>query len=64
MPRLTELYVKHCGRSCEEVERTLNRDCFMSAEEAKRPGSGGPRARALTHAAGLIPEYAHSGGIR
>ncbi|HEX5659072.1 MAG TPA: ATP-dependent Clp protease proteolytic subunit [Polyangiales bacterium] len=33
--RLTELYVKHCGRSYEEVERTLDRDTFLSAQEAK-----------------------------
>jgi ATP-dependent Clp protease protease subunit len=33
--RMTELYAKHCGRSYEEVERTLDRDYFMSAEEAK-----------------------------
>jgi ATP-dependent Clp protease protease subunit len=33
--RLNEIYVKHCGRTYEEVERTLDRDHFMSAEEAK-----------------------------
>lgn len=32
--RLNEIYVKHCGRTYEEVERTLDRDHFMSAEEA------------------------------
>ncbi|MDG2521799.1 ATP-dependent Clp protease proteolytic subunit [Caulobacter sp. 73W] len=32
--RLNEIYVKHCGRTLEEVERTLDRDHFMSAEEA------------------------------
>ena len=32
--RLNEIYVHHCGRSYEEVERTLDRDHFMSAEEA------------------------------
>ena len=31
--RLNELYAKHCGRSYDEVERTLDRDHFMSAEE-------------------------------
>ncbi len=36
--RLNELYAKHCGRSYEEVERTLDRDYFMSAEEAKEWG--------------------------
>ncbi|SDR53542.1 ATP-dependent Clp protease proteolytic subunit ClpP [Rhizobiales bacterium GAS191] len=33
--RLNELYAKHCGRSYDEVERTLDRDNFMTAEEAK-----------------------------
>ncbi len=33
--RLNELYAKHCGRTYEEVERTLDRDHFMSADEAK-----------------------------
>lgn len=32
--RLNEVYVKHCGRTYEEVEQTLDRDHFMSAEEA------------------------------
>jgi ATP-dependent Clp protease, protease subunit len=36
--RLNELYAKHCGRTYEEVERTLDRDNFMSAEEAKAWG--------------------------
>jgi ATP-dependent Clp protease protease subunit len=36
--RLNELYAKHCGRTYEEVERTLDRDYFMTAEEAKAWG--------------------------
>jgi ATP-dependent Clp protease protease subunit len=36
--RLNEIYVKHTGRTYEEVERTLDRDHFMSAEEAKSWG--------------------------
>jgi ATP-dependent Clp protease, protease subunit len=32
------LYAKHCGRTLEEVERTLDRDYFMNAEEAKAWG--------------------------
>jgi len=32
------LYAKHCGRTVEEVERTLDRDYFMDAEEAKAWG--------------------------
>ncbi len=33
--RLNEIYVKHTGRTYEEVEKTLDRDHFMSADEAK-----------------------------
>lgn len=33
--RLNEVYVKHTGRSLEEVEQTLDRDHFMEAGEAK-----------------------------
>ena len=36
--RLNEVYVKHTGQSYETVERTLDRDHFMSAEEAKAFG--------------------------
>jgi ATP-dependent Clp protease protease subunit len=36
--RLNEIYVKHTGRTYEEVERTLDRDHFMNAEEAKAWG--------------------------
>ena len=32
--RITRLYAKHCRRPFEEVERTLDRDRFMTAEEA------------------------------
>lgn len=32
--RVTRLYAEHCGRSYEEVEHTLDRDRFMTAEEA------------------------------
>jgi len=33
--RMNVLYAKHCGRTIEEVERTLDRDFFMTAEEAR-----------------------------
>ena len=36
--RMAEIYVRHCGRTYEEVERTLDRDHFMSADEAKAWG--------------------------
>lgn len=32
--RMIRLYAEHCGRSYDEVERTLDRDHFMNAEEA------------------------------
>ena len=36
--RLNEIYVHHTGRTYEEVEKTLDRDHFMSAEESKAWG--------------------------
>ncbi|TPW33010.1 ATP-dependent Clp endopeptidase proteolytic subunit ClpP [Martelella alba] len=33
--RLNEVYVKHCGQSYEEVEKTLDRDHFMDPDEAR-----------------------------
>ena len=36
--RLNEIYVHHTGRTYEEVERTLDRDHFITAEEAKAWG--------------------------
>jgi ATP-dependent Clp protease protease subunit len=33
--RLNEIYVHHTGRTYEEVEQGLERDNFMSPEEAK-----------------------------
>ncbi len=36
--RLNEIYVKHTGRTYEEIERKLDRDSFMTAEEAKEFG--------------------------
>jgi ATP-dependent Clp protease protease subunit len=36
--RLIDLYASHCGRTPEEVERTLDHDHFMTAEEAKAWG--------------------------
>ena len=31
---LTEIYVKHTGKSFEELEKDMDRDNFMTAEEA------------------------------
>jgi ATP-dependent Clp protease, protease subunit len=36
--RLNQIYVKHTGQSYEMIERTLDRDYFMTAEEAKNFG--------------------------
>jgi ATP-dependent Clp protease protease subunit len=33
--RLNEVYVKHTGKSYDEIERTLDRDHFMTSDEAK-----------------------------
>ena len=33
--RLNEVYVKHTGRDYDTIERTLDRDHFMSSDEAK-----------------------------
>src|SRR6478752_640768 len=32
--RMTRLYAKHCGRAYEDFERAMDRDRFMTAEEA------------------------------
>ena len=36
--RLNEIYVKHTGRSYKEVEDALERDNFMTAEQAMEFG--------------------------
>jgi ATP-dependent Clp protease protease subunit len=36
--RLNEIYVKHTGQPLDRVERTLDRDHFMTAEDAKSFG--------------------------
>jgi ATP-dependent Clp protease protease subunit len=33
--RLNEVYVKHTGQDLDTIEKTLDRDHFMSADEAK-----------------------------
>jgi ATP-dependent Clp protease protease subunit len=33
--RLNEIYVRHTGKDYDTIEKTLDRDHFMSAEEAK-----------------------------
>lgn len=36
--RLNEIYVKHTGQNLETIERTLDRDTFMTADEAAKFG--------------------------
>jgi ATP-dependent Clp protease, protease subunit len=36
--RLNEIYAHHTGRTVEEIEKALDRDTYMSAEEAKAFG--------------------------
>ena len=36
--RLNEIYVKHTGQDYETIERTLDRDHFMTAEDARNFG--------------------------
>ena len=36
--RLNEVYVQHTGQDYDTIEKTLDRDHFMSAEEAKAFG--------------------------
>jgi ATP-dependent Clp protease protease subunit len=36
--RLNNIYVKHCNQDIEKVEKALDRDNFMTAEEAKEWG--------------------------
>jgi len=33
--RLNEIYVKHTGKKYATIEKTLDRDHFMTADEAK-----------------------------
>jgi ATP-dependent Clp protease protease subunit len=32
--RMTRLYAEHCGRTYEDFEQAMDRDRFMTAEEA------------------------------
>ncbi len=36
--RMTRLYAEHCGRSYEDFERAMDRDHFLTAEEAMEWG--------------------------
>ena len=36
--RMNEILIKHTGHSLEKIEKDTDRDCFMSAEEAREYG--------------------------
>jgi ATP-dependent Clp protease protease subunit len=36
--RLNEIYVRHTGQNYETIEKTLDRDYFLSAEDARAFG--------------------------
>ena len=36
--RMNDLYVKYTGQSLSDIERTLDRDTFLEADEAKKFG--------------------------
>jgi ATP-dependent Clp protease protease subunit len=36
--QLNSIYVKHTGRTLEEVEKSMERDTYMSSEQAKEFG--------------------------
>ena len=36
--RLNEVYVKHTGQTYDQVEKTLDRDYFMTAEQSQEFG--------------------------
>ena len=36
--RLNKIYAKHTGKSIEEISQALERDNFMTADEAKKFG--------------------------
>ena len=62
--RLNEIYVKHTGQSLERIERTLDRDYFMTAEEAKdfrHHRQGADHADAPSTAARRRPEFHRAG---
>jgi ATP-dependent Clp protease protease subunit len=50
---MTRLYAEHCGRSYEDFERGMDRDRFMTAEEALEWGL---IDRILTVREGEIPD--------
>jgi ATP-dependent Clp protease protease subunit len=33
--RLNQIYVRHCGKTLEQIEKAMDRDNFMNADEAK-----------------------------
>ena len=54
--RLNEIYVKHTGQKYETIEKTLDRDYFMTAEEAKEFGIVDSVYKSRTDEKDVIPD--------
>ena len=57
--RLNDIYVRHTGQSYETIEKTLDRDYFLSAEDARTFGGGLEAGQILS---ALIPAIAGTAG--
>ncbi len=57
--RLNELYVKHTGQDLDAIQRKLERDSFMSAEEARAFGLVDTRGREPARAGRSLQELRH-----
>jgi len=53
--RLNEVYVKHTKKDYEQIERTLDRDYFMTAEQARDFGIIDKVLEKRDEAEGLFP---------
>jgi ATP-dependent Clp protease protease subunit len=54
--RLNEVYVKHTGQPYEMIERTLDRDYFMTADQAKDFGLVDSVLTKREQVEGILPE--------
>ena len=54
--KMNELMAKHTGRPVEQIERDVDRDRFMSAEEARDYGL---IDQVITHRGEVVEETAH-----
>ncbi len=58
--RLNETYVKHTGQNYEIIEKTLDRDFFMTAEEAKEFGIIDKVLTSRSEVEGMLPDASTS----